>query len=401
MDPQTVRSYQNPSSYTNDTNPNVIPQPDPVQGEPASPFMSNEQPTTAGFSSPPQQTGSGGNKFVSVLVFLFLFALGIGVSMVVRSYLSRPTTSEVVIPIETPEPTVEEEIAFDITPTEFATPSTSTKIIISNKPTVRPTIKPIKTIYGIRDARTGKDVVGVSFTLSPNIKPLECDKPNCISQGTNLPGSTRFTVALRGDGQQLRDFRGGAISDATGKEFSMSKTVFQGREAVEYEADFTGSTINSIRFGKMRGIMIALDDGTSIELNHFCPSGMECDFDSDNGVFSTILSSLQMQNVTSTPATSLEKGSGINQQIVSSASLKETCSTSDNKTSLSYETALALANADCGSQGGFLSTHICNNATGTWWIDMDIVKPGCSPACVIDVVKRTAEINYRCTGLAQ
>jgi len=42
---------------------------------------------------------------------------------------------------------------------------------------------------------------------------------------------------------------------------------------------------------------------------------------------------------------------------------------------------------------------MCNNYTGTYWIDLDIDKPGCNPACVVDTVTKTAEINWRCTGL--
>jgi hypothetical protein len=44
-------------------------------------------------------------------------------------------------------------------------------------------------------------------------------------------------------------------------------------------------------------------------------------------------------------------------------------------------------------------THFCNENTGTWWIDVDIDKKGCSPACVVNVVTKRAEINWRCTGL--
>jgi hypothetical protein len=43
--------------------------------------------------------------------------------------------------------------------------------------------------------------------------------------------------------------------------------------------------------------------------------------------------------------------------------------------------------------------HFCNEGTGTWWIDLDIQKQGCNPACVINVTSGAAEINWRCTGL--
>jgi hypothetical protein len=44
-------------------------------------------------------------------------------------------------------------------------------------------------------------------------------------------------------------------------------------------------------------------------------------------------------------------------------------------------------------------TYFCNNNTGTLWIDMNITKEGCSPACVVNLADKSAEINWRCTGL--
>jgi len=43
--------------------------------------------------------------------------------------------------------------------------------------------------------------------------------------------------------------------------------------------------------------------------------------------------------------------------------------------------------------------YICNEDTGTYWIDLDIEKEGCNPACVINVETKEAEINWRCTGV--
>lgn len=53
--------------------------------------------------------------------------------------------------------------------------------------------------------------------------------------------------------------------------------------------------------------------------------------------------------------------------------------------------------SECGNR--LKDTLICNGNTGTWWIDLDIKKEGCSPACVINVETKQAEINWRCTGL--
>ena len=41
----------------------------------------------------------------------------------------------------------------------------------------------------------------------------------------------------------------------------------------------------------------------------------------------------------------------------------------------------------------------CNVVTWTYWIDLDIEKPWCSPACVINLETKEAEINWRCSWL--
>jgi hypothetical protein len=44
-------------------------------------------------------------------------------------------------------------------------------------------------------------------------------------------------------------------------------------------------------------------------------------------------------------------------------------------------------------------TYFCNEGTGTYWINLNIKKQGCNPACVINLENKSAEINWRCTGL--
>ncbi|MDD3887491.1 MAG: hypothetical protein PHN19_01830 [Patescibacteria group bacterium] len=75
------------------------------------------------------------------------------------------------------------------------------------------------------------------------------------------------------------------------------------------------------------------------------------------------------------------------------------CGTNKDSTGMKQSDALKIAQAsDCNKEG--LTAEIsCNENTRTWWIDLKTKKEGCSPACVIDVEKKTAEINWRCTGL--
>jgi hypothetical protein len=44
-------------------------------------------------------------------------------------------------------------------------------------------------------------------------------------------------------------------------------------------------------------------------------------------------------------------------------------------------------------------TYVCNEGTETFWINLNMTKQGCNPACVINLETNKAEINWRCTGL--
>ena len=44
-------------------------------------------------------------------------------------------------------------------------------------------------------------------------------------------------------------------------------------------------------------------------------------------------------------------------------------------------------------------SYFCNEGTGTFWINLNLTKKGCSPACVVNIDSKKAEINWRCTGL--
>ena len=69
----------------------------------------------------------------------------------------------------------------------------------------------------------------------------------------------------------------------------------------------------------------------------------------------------------------------------------------DNKMSL--DTAREIANSsECVADGQLKESGFCNTSSGTWWIDLDVEKPGCNPACVVDVETEEVEINWRCTG---
>jgi len=69
--------------------------------------------------------------------------------------------------------------------------------------------------------------------------------------------------------------------------------------------------------------------------------------------------------------------------------------------SMSLFEAMQIAIAsECGDRlKEYLEFSMCNADTGTWWIDLDIEKEGCNPACVINIETREASINWRCMGV--
>ncbi len=52
----------------------------------------------------------------------------------------------------------------------------------------------------------------------------------------------------------------------------------------------------------------------------------------------------------------------------------------------------------CLQWGALKDTGVYNPNSNTWWIDLAVDRPNCSPACVVDVKTKTADINWRCTG---
>lgn len=80
---------------------------------------------------------------------------------------------------------------------------------------------------------------------------------------------------------------------------------------------------------------------------------------------------------------------------------KVTDTKKENIQSMSEEKAREIAKmSECVREGLLKDNAIYNDYTKTWWIDLDIDKPGCNPACVIFEDERV-EINWRCTGLIE
>lgn len=66
--------------------------------------------------------------------------------------------------------------------------------------------------------------------------------------------------------------------------------------------------------------------------------------------------------------------------------------------------AKAIAENYCIKGGETLTSGgTYNSNSKTWWFDANLnaTQPGCNPACVVSEDTKTAEVNWRCTGLLE
>ena len=206
------------------------------------------------------------DRLGSIFFFLILFVLGIWLSTEFRPSFTPKPQGQVV-----PVPTV-----------------------IVDLPTETIDTPPPATISASRTPVLGWQtytILNVSYKLPPGVKAPTCDS-SCVSYGTNLPGGTRFTVAPRGVGQPLPDFRNAILTDASGRAFTMSLLTVGSHEVYEYVGDFSGSTLQGYQFSKIRGLLVSVDDNTSIEFNHFSPQSAVTDFVSDDVLLTQIVGSV-------------------------------------------------------------------------------------------------------------
>jgi len=219
----------------------------------------------------------------AIIFFILLFIVGFWLSGVVRKYTGNFFGGNKEEITSTPTPTPKEK-ELGLLPT-----------------TVQDQYASWKT-YQVLNGRTRGAYEGISFKLSPEVLSPICDGSSCGSQGTYLPGGTRFTIALRGVGQVLPDYRGRIISDLYGKPLTVVEILIAGQSATEFTGTFTGTTVGGYVFSQMHGYMIPITDTISLEINHFSPSGITTDFAKDDALFDQVLETLVI------PPSSTEKG---------------------------------------------------------------------------------------------
>lgn len=263
MDEQTTPPPA--SNLTYEETPVITPQPEP------SPHMTETPP-------PAKKPNAILGFFKGLVFFVILFIIGFVLSGYIRDFIGSIANRQA-----SPSTTTGQK------PTTTGTESTNTGTMVFPAPEAT---SASPTTQYVLNGLTRQAVSDISFTLPGAVLPLACDGSACGSQGTYLPGGTRFTVAARGSGQVLADFRGKIISDASGKPFTMSITTVAGKPATEFTNAQVGSTIGGFGFSQMHGYMIEITDTLSLEINHFSPSGSRTDFAADDAVFKTIVQSL-------------------------------------------------------------------------------------------------------------
>lgn len=224
----------------------------------------------------------------TILFIVILFGLGVWLSSQLRTFFAPSVLEETIIPTRAPLAGVG-----TLVETGEGSPSGT----LPRTP---------RQVYNVISGVTKKPIDGLTYQLPSEIKEPVCDSQSCASQGTNLPGGTRFTVAARGKGQLLPDFRGAILTDAAGREFVMKQTMVGAQYVYEYVGDFTGRTGGGYAFTKMRGVLVPVSETLGIEFNHFAPAGITSDFANDDVVFNDIIASFKGAAVSMpTPTVSL------------------------------------------------------------------------------------------------
>lgn len=225
--------------------------------------------THTSYTPPSYPVRSGGGPLQKIIAIVILFGVGLFGSIIVRQYL-----------------------ATGFTPGSSSVPRTPEEVgELASTPTPEDPYAEWKT-YEVMSGATKQPIAGVQFKLPPEVLEPICDGTTCISQGTYLPGGTRFTVAPRGKGQLLTDYRGKIITDLKGNEFVSTESAVATHPAISFSGDFIGSTVGGYAFSRMHGVMVEVTDTLSLEINHFTPSGVEADFATDDELFEKILKSL-------------------------------------------------------------------------------------------------------------
>jgi hypothetical protein len=252
--------------------PATVPPSIPPENQvPVPPPLTYEETPEIPMDVPPVKKKSSFLKTLGIIIaFIALFVIGVNLSSNIRQFLPNGSGGN--------------------TETQSA----------GNQPVITPVASPaaVWKTYDVISGVTKLAIAGVTFQLPSDVLSPVCDGVGCASQGTYLPGGTRLTIAPRGAGQVLRDFRGTVITDANGTTIPTKQLVLGQITATEYESSASGKTVSGYAFSRMRGVMIPLTNTLSVEVNHFTPSGITADFEKDDLLFNEILKTFTITTVT-------------------------------------------------------------------------------------------------------
>lgn len=200
-------------------------------------------------------------------------------------------------------------------------------------------------------------------------------------------GELDYFFELTSGGETLKVYYG-ADNDVEKLEGKACCQIFgygKGMEKVSIHHEWTSPENCTVPEGFVGG-------GREVVSNEYCKGGTASVEEVDNGDWVVVTGELRRsENLSAETETVLWAH---NVEIVP----QDYCCKDETMECMSITEARKIArNSECGDN--LTNSYKCNNVSGTWWIDLDIEKEGCNPACVVDVVDKQAEINWRCTGL--
>lgn len=139
----------------------------------------------------------------------------------------------------------------------------------------------------------------VTFKLPSTVREPTCNQAICFSKGTMLPGGTRLTIALRGDGQHLSDSLERFVQELEKTDLYQAQMTLHNRTAVLFEGGFLPresliplSLLQDQKI-RIRGFVIETDNNTFIEITISAPFEAQIDFHSDEQLLAEIIRQLQ------------------------------------------------------------------------------------------------------------
>lgn len=277
----------------------------PVSPESASEQSAVQMPTIVpGY--PVEKKSSVGSVIGAILLCILFFVLGVGATMLwqlsggnVAELAGKPSVQA----LPTASALLNQPTVAFVKPTTMAFPQGigSGSGLMNNSATPAANLTPpvVASISGWQSVTipTKVGMPAISIQLPAKNSTLTCDTTACDSKGMLMDGGTKFTVAVHTLTTPMSSISGTLVTDSAGKRFTDTKTIaVSTKEAVNYQGTFAGTTSGNIKFSQMHGVMVLVNSTTTLEINHFAPSGKLTNFPADDAVFNQILGTVKIGN---------------------------------------------------------------------------------------------------------